>query len=1592
MGELNQAGGFDAVRKRSFGTFTVARADSTNIDRSEYTSVSQFYADLQSTYGKGFFPDLANEGEELLAIAENARAAAPMEVNPYEQYMGEAVEHLANQISMDVLNGMLRPTPPTDADRAKTRRDELNRHIKELVAENKMQKKEAAELWATISTLSQALDKAEAQYETLKADSEARTMQVFAEGKARETEIQARERARAAEKIQALKEHYKKVEKDARQRRRNTGTRNKIRKMIADLNNRLKHPTENKHIPRELMQATLDVLNMIDLGTARGSTKTAEKIADIRAMYESYKNDPAYAIAYDETTAKMLDDLSQKIRGKRLIDMDESELLAVYETLKSLTYVIDTAVKVKIGNEERDAFEMSREMTAETRAVPKAQRGWLREHLIPAHLRADVAFRRFAGFKKGSTWEQAARILNDGQLKETRLRMELSRPFEKIFTDEKALADFTGVNWRGKIDKSKLVDIGLKDADGNAILVTHDIMIGIYMDLLNEDNREGFIYGGKTIPNLQDYYDGKGGWGAGSMRSAGIAERLSDLNRQLSEAERTNYGDWADDLKSQVEALKSEGEQYADDVKAAIEENLTDYDKAWIEANQQLMDVDSKLELNRTTMDVYGIEKANVPNYWPRVSDPDFLTKPMETVTKDMSLENVGFMKERIHGKNPTLALGTVQVVTRQIDRVSHYCGMMPAIRSFGKIWNKTEAGYADSIKKATHEVFQKSGVDYVENLIADLTGSRAANHDALGLDAALGKLRGNLAQTTLTLNIRVAMAQAASYPTAAAELGYKPLAMALARGGKDGRMISSADQELIAKWSPLLYHRMQGYSTPELGDIQSSNSPTSRLWRKARWATGWIQAVDGATVGRLWYASEYWVQENKPALEKGSDAYYEAVAEKFNAVVEKTQPNYTTMQRAAILREPSSLVKTFTMFMTQRLQNFNILYDATASYQKARADLAAGRNGVTKEDVREASQNVTRAVTSQLAQAAVYVSFKVIADMLLHNMKKYRDKDTGDFTAESVSLAILDAYLDAWMGIGIFGSELYSIIKAVTGVSKWYGLSVSGVDSVNDLIESVVDLREVDWISDEGRSKAYGKLIKAGQNIAQVFGIPLANGIKLGQMVYYHIEDAINGEFGSFEAGYERTKAQNTEKLIRALESGDKEQIELMTGVFENEKDAISEARSRLKKDYKAGERTADEIEDLLLLAGMGKDDAYFAVDLMESGNKSRYTTLKAAAISGNKAEFQKELAALTSHGVKEKDARSEIRDFLKNVFTGRELSEDEAKVLGDKKITAETAGRLLTEYGGLGKDEAFLTVHRWETGLEGKYSSVLRSAFKGDSVAFQREVKVLTDHGVKEKNVYDSVVDFAKKLYFGDGLSEEMQEIVGSKRFTDKEAREFIHKYANMSVNASVAEVSEWIRAKSFREKYGWDYSKRKDLYLSGDISKQVLQTTLVSFGKMDPAEADKTIRHYDFEKDTGTSWDEFDEKYKWGDIQRGKAIDYLMRYDKQSRDQADLQIQVWEWQRDVNGAEKITDSAVSNYNKFCAGTGLSKEIFVQAWKAYNDTSAEKDASGKTIKDSKAVKVMYQIAQLSVSPMQKEAIALCWYGQSTVNKYRMW
>ena len=1109
-------------------------------------SVDSAYQELATMY-PGYFPDdITNVGDMVLRIAEVLDEAEstviPLSMN--EDVYNQALMEVSNQVLDSVLSDQVRETAPTYADRMAAKYDamkskltrqaeEARRRGDEKLAQQKERdaariEKLKEKVRQKDQKISDVRQQKQAKYDALKQQKNEQLDQLRKQKNERLKELQrkamedrklaiAKEKADKWNKVESVKQHYQDMMARQESKRKSSATRKKIQRLTKDISTRLTKPTEGHYVPQELAKAAVELLESIDMNT--GNEKTADKLNALSAAYNKLMSDPDYGkVVTSEVTQARLNDLAEYVGGTRLADMSEEQLNAVYDVVKGMSKEIRDAVKVRIRNEEYTASQLSAEWRKEVDDAKGWGKGWfgnLNRAYTSASLRGTTFLERLSGFKKDSTGKKMADMLNDGQRKSTAEKVRASRKFAELVNDKQSstLRD--------------TVSLG-KDASGNDITVSRGMMLSLKMILDSEDGINHVKYGGLTIPGIDDYYKGTNdaGFGTTHRRALGVSPELAQAQREYRtiqkeyekiDAETNKNLDWQrriDDVvdrmdakKAEIDAIYEKGGDYIEGLKSTIESKLTDYDRKWISTAREYFD-EVQTMLNDTTMSVYGFKKALVENYFPLQTDPNFRTATFDSISKDMSLENSGFMKSRVKAANPIMLTDISEVIGRYSDNSSKYIGLMPAIRNFQKVYGKTSAGFEGSLQESLDQKFGKEASTYIENLLADLTGARKSGTDALS--TLLAKTRGNMAQAVLSLNPRVALSQSASYLNAASEIGWEPLVKAFSMGTnptKDAKVM-----DLITKYTPLEYYRTLGNSSVDLGDIKNDARMQNRVMKKFDFLMNWITAVDTNTVGRLWYASEAYVQKNNSELSQGSDAYYEEVAKVYNRVIERTQPNYTTMQRSGILRSPSDLVKSLTMFMTQRMQNYNILYEAGERLAKYQSDFSNNENSVTQADLDQARTDFRNAVTSQVASTATLVLFKAGVDALMHSMKGYRDDDD-ELTKKSISNKILDMFCDSLFGNFLGGTELYSLGKSLTTGSRYYGVSVSGIDTFSDVMSDIVDAYQA---SDDKKLEKWGK---AAESISQLFGIPTANAMKFVEGIQKHAEDIENGEFLSYES-----------------------------------------------------------------------------------------------------------------------------------------------------------------------------------------------------------------------------------------------------------------------------------------------------------------------------------------------------------------------------------------------------------------------------------------------------------------------------------------
>lgn len=266
----------------------------------------------------------------------------------------------------------------------------------------------------------------------------------------------------------------------------------------------------------------------------------------------------------------------------------------------------------------------------------------------------------------------------------------------------------------------------------------------------------------------------------------------------------------------------------------------------------------------------------------------------------------------------------------------------------------------------------------------------------------------------------------------------------------------------------------------------------------------------------------------------------------------------------------------------------------------------------------------------------------------------------------------------------------------------------------------------------------------------------------------------------------------------------------------------------------------------------------------------------------------------------------------------------------LKDGYLTREEAQQLLLEKG-LADDEndAYWKVDKWATG-EGKYHEALAAVLSGDKAAFDAQAKELKEHGIGEKQLQSEVRSQAKEWYVGD------------------------------------------------------DDGKRS-------ITKEQALKILQQYGGKDTDEAQKLVQKWTCEVVTGTDYDDIKDLYLDGKLTRSRAVDMLVRYGGMKQEDAQNKIATADFVKAHPECDGISVEAVQKYNEQAKPAGLDAGTFWEAYQFKNDARTTRDSNGKAISGQGAMdKVAAYIDGLDISSAQKNALFLCFYSQTSLNKIR--
>lgn len=910
-----------------------------------------------------------------------------------------------------------------------------------------------------------------------------------------------RERETRQRQVERLKDRY--VEKTAADRecRSAAELRRKITRHAKALSQKLLHPTDKQHIPEQLrtpVAALLEAINQESLFTYDRSTgkrqknqpgapaKRTEAFLALREAYQAILTDNSQTMAIDPDLQGRLDELIT-LRDTPLSAMNTGQLTTVWNTLKAVEASVRNANRMLSGEQWETVARTAEALRREN--VHKAQRrdltgalGKLDRAVNLNNLTPEAFFHRL-----GATGEQLFEMLRKAQ----------DRYITTVAKAQEEMAAL--VSGRVVQQLEREVHTFRLEQGGTVTLSTAQIM-ALRETMQDKQGRKHVLNGGIRPDNAQQR---RGVYQTAASRSYRVT--AGDLDAILST------------LTKEQEALASRLQKY-------LAERMGETG-------------------NEASMQVYGYRKFTDPNYFPLESDRNQVrggeTEPGGGAAQGSSIENMGLAKARVeNATNGVMVRSIFDVVSNHISDMATYGAYLPAMIDLQRVYNYQffrrdggESAVRDgSVKDVFTQVFGAGGNAYMSKLLQDINrSSRSENM------SPLSALTGNYKAAAIAFNMRVVLQQPTAILRALSELDAKYLTAGMVRRG---------DWEKVKRYAPIAVWKDWGYFDINTGR-QMKNvlfSDDSRLERLKQAGMAMASRADSFAWSRLWNAVELEIKDTRGDLTPGSSAFYEAVAERFEGIIDKTQVVDGVLQRSQIMRSTSDLDKMAASFMGEPTKVYNMLMSAVYDYRNA--------EGTAKQ---AAGKHLVRTVFALTVSFAVNAVMQSVMDALRDDdrEKDYWEKFFAAYTGFSGEE---ETFLDYWNSF--WGGNLQAnynplsyvpYVKDILSLLQGYDVKRMDLESISKVLTAGQGaLRALQGNGKNTRASAFATLFA---EVSRLFGLPVANLKRDVQAVV----NTVANETDNYLLQYRMDKAM----LDINYDGNRKNFLDLLYKAYENDREA---------------------------------------------------------------------------------------------------------------------------------------------------------------------------------------------------------------------------------------------------------------------------------------------------------------------------------------------------------------------------------------------------------------------------------------------------
>ena len=942
-----------------FGNMRLVKDNPLN--RNNGVQVDSFYTELRDDFGD-MLPDVTNETDQILelgAFIDNIKDMKQRYKDSYKRItafedvedLGEYVQELRDNLTIDVLKSIYEIKDyKSYADKQQEQRNKLLAKIEEL--QHKVKEAKVSGKW----------DEAEQKF--LQEWLNAKDKHLLEE--------------KANEKISKLKAQQRERVKKIYEKKYIQKTRQIIAKNFNDLHKMVTKPTEKQHVPTELVGSVSEFLGSIDFTTDKQSENKVLRLNAIRSnlldMAKKHNNDNGIN-PIDETLVTM----SEKLDGKRIVDMNASEIEMLDTFIKHVKAVVYNTNRVFLEGKRQATSEITSKLLKNIYDTKKRDKNGnivdytenpneaiqgMKDLIRYGVLTPNTFFNTI-----GSEWKNT--IYNDLKKSERNSQAKVKEVQDYMIQTLKILDDSTRKELGNAKPKTYKVS-------GKTIELTKPQIMSLYL-LDKREQAQSHIYGLGITASETKYKDG-----------------LKTKKMQYQEPVRVSK----EDVNKLINELSEDEKQIADRI-------------------SQFLNTKSSEWINEISRELYGYEIATTKDYFPIITDKKFFEEGFENFQLDPTISSWGALKQTKEGAVTPLILGDIfDVTTEHLSRSITYNSYARSIDNVKKIINFRNAEGNRIVENAITRKGGNASMKYLKKLMVDLQGGVKQEV----APTFVNKLISNSKLASVGLNIRSAIQQPTSIMRAMADIDAKYLVAGLKEKGGWQEALKHSE---IAQW------KNWGHFDTNVGkgmkSIMFDTKEASDYYFTMQ------QSADNVTWGALWNACKSEIKDTRKDLEVNSKEFFKAVADRFDEIIDDTQVVDTTLARSDVMRQKDTMYKISTAYMMEPLKTLNTLTTGIIDLENARTE---SDKKLAKKKIKRSAGAVVSSIALNSLVLACYDTWRKKDD----DEDEFKDKFLNNFWDNINPLNFIPFIKDLtsmWEGYDIEMMQYRNLSKVVDGIKN---------------------------------------------------------------------------------------------------------------------------------------------------------------------------------------------------------------------------------------------------------------------------------------------------------------------------------------------------------------------------------------------------------------------------------------------------------------------------------------------------------------------------------------------------------------------------